>query len=266
VQIVGGKATCILSGLNPAESPISVSAHYIGDSNFNAGSTLSPLSETVNKANPAFAIASTLNPDITGGAVTFNATISAAAPGSTSGGTPTVAPTWTITGQHGATASCATTSTGTSGTNETATCSVASGQLLAASAPYIVKVSYPGDANYNTGSGTYQENVQRGTSTVKIAVSAPAAAGGTATFTATVKGTPSSLGTPTGNVTFSITDKFGNAVACAGGTNTVALSSGQATCTTGPLPHSKYFVFAGYSGDMNYYPNTSPTHTFRVPV
>jgi hypothetical protein len=144
---------------------------------------------------------------------------------------------------------------------------VASGQLLATSAPYIVKVSYPGDSNYNAGSGTYQENVQKGNSKVKLMVSPPSAAGGTATLTATVKGTPSSLGTPTGTVTFSITDKLGNSIACAGGTNTFALSStAQATCTTGALAHSKYTVFAAYSGSADYYPNTSITETFRVPV
>ena len=104
VVISAGKATCILSGLNPSESPLSVSASYAGDSDFTAGTAANPLSETINPANPAFSITSSQNPAITGGAVTFNATISAAAPGSTSGATPTGTPTWTITGQGGASA------------------------------------------------------------------------------------------------------------------------------------------------------------------
>jgi hypothetical protein len=265
VVIASGNATCILSGLNPSQSPLSVSASYIGDSNFNAGTTSSPLVETINKANPAISITSTQNPVVTGGAVSFTATISAASPGSSSGATPSVPPTWTITGTHGATVSCASTSTGTSGTDETATCNVASGQLVYATTPYTVKVSYPGDANYNSGSKTYQENVTLGTSFVGLKVSPPAAAGGTASFTATVTGTPASLGTPTGTVRFVITDKLGNQISCAGGTNTLPLSSsGQATCTTGPLSHSRYFVYATYSGSSVYFPNTSKTKEFRV--
>ncbi len=270
VVSAAGKATCILSGLNPSQSPLSVSASYSGDSNFNAAATSSPFVETINLANPSVSISATQNPVFTGAAVNFDATISAAAPGSTSGATPTGTPTWTITGAHNTSVSCTSTSTGTNGTNETATCSVAAGQLVYANNPYIVKVSYPGDANYNAGSGSYQENVTLGTSKVKIAVSPPAAAGGTATITATVKGikgTPSSLGTPTGNVTFVITDKLGNQVDCAGGSNTATLSSSaQATCTTGALSHSKYSVYATYSGSADYYPNTSATAEFRVPV
>ena len=267
VVISSGKATCILSGLNPSQSPLSVSASYAGDSNFTAGTAASPLSETINPANPAFSITSSQNPAITGGAVTFNATISAAAPGSTSGATPTGTPTWTITGQGGASATCASTSMGTHGSNETASCGVAAGQLVASASPYIAKVTYPGDANFNAGSGTYQENVQLGTSSVKLHVSAPTSNGGTATLSATVKGTPSSLGTPTGTLTFVITDKHGNAVSCSGGTNTFTLSSGTATCTTGALRHagSEYSVYATYHGSSVYYPNTSKTKTITVP-
>ncbi len=267
VVIASGAATCILTGLPAAESTLSVSATYGGDSNFNAGLAASPLVETIDPANAAIAVASTQNPVVTGGAVSFKATISAAAPGSTSAATPTGTPTWSITGAHGVSVSCTTTSTGTSGTNETATCAVAAGQLVFSGSPYVVKVSYPGDANFNAGSASFQENVTLGTSAVKVHIVRPTSDGGTAVLTATVSGTPTSLGTPTGTLNFVITDKFGNAVSCAGGTNSFTLSSGTATCTTGALSHadSKYVAFATYAGSASYFPNTSKTHMIKVP-
>ncbi len=212
VVIASAKATCILSGLNPSQSQLSVSANYHGDTNFDAGTAATPLVETIHAANPAFAITSSANPVVTGDAVTLNATISAAAPGSTSGATPTGTPTWAITGHGGVTVNCTSTSTGTSGTNETATCAVAAGQLVFSGTPYVVKVSYPGDANFNAGVGTFQENVTLGTSAVAVHIVRPTSNGGTATITATVSGQPASLGTPTGTLNFVITDKSGNAV------------------------------------------------------
>ena len=246
-----------------------MSANYPGDTNFNAGTAATPLVETIHAANPAFAITSSANPVVTGDAVTLNATISAAAPGSTSGATPTGTPTWAITGHGGVTVSCtSTTSTGTSGTNETATCAVAAGQLVFSGSPYVVKVSYPGDANFNAGSASFQENVTLGTSAVKVHIVRPTSDGGTATITATVSGQPASLGTPTGTLNFVITDKFGDAVSCAGGTNSFALSSGTATCATGALSHadSKYVAFATYAGSASYFPNTSKTKMIKVPA
>ncbi len=266
VVVASAKATCILSGLNPSQSQLSVSATYHGDSDFNAGAAATPLVETINAANPAFTITSSANPVVTGAAVTFNATISAAAPGSTSGATPTGTPTWSITGHGGVNVSCTSTSTGTSGTNETATCAVAAGQLVFSGTPYVVKVTYPGDANFNAGTGTFQENVTLGTSAVTTHIVRPTSNGGTATITATVSGTPASLGTPTGTLKFVITDKSGNAVSCAGGTNTFTLSAGMATCTTGALSHtgSIYHVFATYAGSSSYFPNTSKTKMIKV--
>ena len=143
--------------------------------------------------------------------MTFNATISAAAPGSTSGATPTGTPTWTITGQGGASATCASTSTGTHGSNETASCGVAAGQLVASGSPYIAKVTYPGDANFNAGSGTYQENVQLGTSSVKVHIGAPATQRRHGHAQCHGEGDPDIARDPDGDVAFVITDKHGNA-------------------------------------------------------
>src|SRR5439155_26027386 len=63
----------------------SITAEYGGDANFN-GSTSSTLAQTVNKANSATALASSLNPSYFGDIVTFTATASAVSPGT---GTPT---------------------------------------------------------------------------------------------------------------------------------------------------------------------------------
>src|SRR5207244_3822109 len=78
-----GQVTFTTSSLSVGSHTISVV--YSGDANFNT-STSPNLTQTVNKANTATAIASSANPSCSGQSTAFTATVSAVAPGS---GTPT---------------------------------------------------------------------------------------------------------------------------------------------------------------------------------
>jgi streptogramin lyase len=83
VSLSDGFAKLTISSL--AVGAHSVTVSYSGDSNFIA-STSAALTQTVNKSSTSTTVTSSLNPSVSGQAVTFTATISAVAPGA---GTPT---------------------------------------------------------------------------------------------------------------------------------------------------------------------------------
>src|SRR5207244_4331886 len=78
----GGTATFTTSGLTAGTH--SITAIYGGDANF-AGSTSPALMQTVNKVASSTSVASSNNPSIIGTAVTFTATVMAAATGTPTG-------------------------------------------------------------------------------------------------------------------------------------------------------------------------------------
>ena len=88
-----GSATFTTNGLSVASH--SITAVYAGDGSFNTN-TSGIVTQTVNKASSATALASSANPSVFGQSVTFTATVSAVSPGS---GTPT----GTVTFKDGAT-------------------------------------------------------------------------------------------------------------------------------------------------------------------
>ena len=57
---------------------------------------------------------------------------------------------------------------------------------------------------------------------------------------------------PTGSVTFSVSGVAGVTASCGGGSATVPVSDGSATCALGSLPAGTYDFGASYSGDSNY--------------
>jgi len=97
-------------------------------------------------------------------------------------------------------------------------------------------------------------------------VSAPTSSGSSGSFTATVNGVPHSAGTPTGTVTFTVAGLAGP-VQCDGGSDTLAMSSGTATCTISSAlvaSGSPYSVQAAYSGDGNFNPSASTSKSLKV--
>ena len=112
-----------LSGLNAtcqvtysAIGSHTITAQYLGDTNYNASASSASITQVVNQASTTTGLASSANPSVAGQQVTYTATVSVTAPGS---GTPT----GSVTFKDGAsTISCATGSVTFNGT--TATCKV----------------------------------------------------------------------------------------------------------------------------------------------
>jgi hypothetical protein len=110
-----------------------ITALYSGDPTFTT-STSAAVSQTVNRAATAAAVASSLSPARVGQAVTFTATVTAAAPGS---GTPT----GTVTFMDGSTV------IGTATLNAQGQATLTISTLAAGS--HAITASYGGDANFN---------------------------------------------------------------------------------------------------------------------
>ena len=165
-----------------------------------------------------------------GQSVTFSATVN-----STSPGTPSGSVTFTV----GATTLCV------------ATLSSAAGSCSAANAPVgsdTVTATYSGDTSFSGSSGTTPLTVSKAsTSTTVTAAPGSVASGQTVTYSATVSDTtPSSTGTPTGNVQFTI----GSTMLCAG-----ILANGHTSCNASNAPVGSDSVTGTYSSDSSF--NTS---------
>jgi len=264
VALGGGEATCtISSGLTLAQTPTTVHATYSGESGVFSGSTATELTQTVDKSPSMVTISAKANPTITSKAASFSAVVAAASPGA---GHPTGTVTWTITSASGTVIPCASSNDNVNATSGKTTCSVATQELFAASGPYTVSVAYSGGTNFLASTGTFTQDVSKTGSKVALTVTPPSASGSPGSVIATVTGSPASAGVPTGTVTFAITGSSGT-VSC-DASNTVALSSGHATCTVSSalvLSGSPYRVTATYNGDGNFTTATSAAKMIRVP-
>jgi hypothetical protein len=168
-----------------------LAASFAGAAGF-SGSIAVDVTETVNRAATTVALRSSVNPAVTGQAVTFTATVAAVAPGA---GTPT----GTVTFQDGAVV-LGTAAVGAGGTATFKT-------SFAAKGGHVITAVYNGDANFVARSQaalTEQVNAPttpKATTTTLSASPNPVIVGQMVTFTATVRD-PSGTGTPTGTVTF----------------------------------------------------------------
>jgi autotransporter-associated beta strand protein len=219
----------------------SVTAYYLGDSDFALGS--GSINESVNKAVSDTALESSAAPSVYGQTVTLTANVSTVAPGD---GIPTGSVTF-FDGQ---------TALGTV---------VLSGGIAALDVTglsiggHSITATYTGDGDFDPGSAAAITQVvsQAATSTIVVASQNPSVFGQSVTFTATVAASASASGTPTGTVTF-----FDGVTQLGTGT----LSGGVATFTTDQLgstdsPHS---VTAAYSGDANFSNSSSASITQSV--
>ena len=167
-----------------------LTASFAGTGGF-AGSTSAAAAVTVNRAATTVALASSVNPAVTGQAVTFTATVAAVAPGA---GTPT----GTVTFKDGNVV-LGTVAVGAGGTATFTT-------SFAAAGGHAITAVYSGDPNFVGSSQALTEQVNapttpKATTTALLASANPARVGQAVTFTATVRD-PSGTGTPTGTVTF----------------------------------------------------------------
>jgi hypothetical protein len=224
----GGQATLTTSMLGAG--PHSITATYSGDSGFNP-STSSALAQTVNQANTALALASSVNPSAYSQSVTFTATITPQFGGVATG---------TVTFKDGATV------IGSAAVSSNAASFTTNALALGS---HSVIAFYSGDSNFTgSTSGPVSQVVnQAGTTTVVASSLNPAYLNQSITFTATVTGLYG--GSATGSVTF----KVGNTTL---GTATLN-SSGQASLTTSFSTAGPRSITAIYVGDVNYHGSTS---------
>jgi len=242
-QNLNGGTTVTFTPPTLAAGPHTVLATYNGGGGF-AGSSAG-LTETVKQDGTNTSLSETPSPSATfGQAVTFTASVTAAAPGS---GTPTGTATFTIDGVQ---------------TPETLTNGVATFSASSLNAvTHTVSVAYGGDTNFsasNSGAAANYVVNKSGTTTTLNATPSSPAFGQTVTFTATVAASGSGSGTPTGSVTF-VLDNISSQ------TTTVSLnSSGQATVSYAALTAGNHSVTATYVPGANFL--TSPSATASVTV
>ncbi len=219
-----GTVTVITSTLPVGTDPITAS--YGGDSNNN--SATGTTNQTVSKATPVVLLNSSPNPSQTGQPVTFTATLPSGATG-------------TVTFTSGST---------TLGTSPLAggTASVMTSTLPIGSNP--ITATYSGDGNYNSATGTLNQNVSKNITTVTLTSSVnPSNLNQSVTFMATV---PTAA---TGTVTF------------LDGSTTLGIgtvNSGVATFMTSTLTGGTHTITANYVGDINYSPAISAPLTQTV--
>ncbi|SEB76917.1 Ig-like domain-containing protein [Streptomyces melanosporofaciens] len=231
----GGTASVTASGLSGGTHI--VTATYNGEANFTASTGTT--AALVIPASTTTTVTSAPDPSTLGQSVTFTATVTPVAPGA---GTPAGTVTFIIGGSGGGTftqplsGGMATLSLGTLGVGT-----------------HAVVVIYSGSTDFlpSTGIDTHTVNPGPAATTTTLTSSVnPSVFGQPVTYTATVTPNPPATGTPTGTVTFTITDPDGI-------TSTQPLVGGTATFTTSGPGTGSHTVTATYNGDTNFAPSTS---------
>ena len=169
-----------------------------------------------------------------GGSFIFTATVTG------SGLTPTGTATWSVTDPNGDPVSCPDSTLDGSGQ---ATCTVSN----AIAGTYPATVTYGGDSNYGSSSGSdTTAEVGKASSTTSVSFSGSATVGSPETVTAAVSPTDNG-----GTVSFSVT-LGGNPVALPAPCTGAGLSLGEATCTFTPTLAGIHTFIASYWGDSSY--------------
>ena len=237
---LNGAGVATLATTNLALGTQNVTAEYAGDARF-AGSSSSAFSQRVNAAATVTALASSGSPTVVGAAVTFTATVLAAAPGS---GTPA----GTVTFRNGA------------ATLGTANLVNGRAVLTVSNLPFGrhgLTAVYNGEARFTASTSTVFTQTILYPSRVLLSVPSTSVFGQTITIAASVNPLPPGVGRPMGTVTF----RNGATVL---GTVTVNPINGFAPLDTSALPLGAHNLTATYSGDANYVSSSSPTLPHRV--
>ena len=238
VALVSGTATSTaISSL--AVGDHTVTANYLGDGNFNVSNGSLP-TQTVGRATPAVAVASTQDPSVWGQSVSFTATVTGP------GGTPTGTVQFTVDGVNFGDPVALVAGSATSDAT-----------TLLEVGNRVVRAVYSGDGSYEPATGLLgtladSQTVNKANTTTTVVTSGtPSDYNSGVIFTATVAAVAPGAGTPTGTVTF----KDG---ATTLGTGTLN-GSGQATYTTTALSGGVHNINAEYGGDTHF--NTSAGNT-----
>ncbi len=210
----------------------SLTASFFGVSGF-AASTSAAVTVTVSRAATTLTLGSSVNPAVTGQAVTFTARVAAVAPGAGR-------PTGTVTFKDGSVI-LGTVAVGTGGTATFTT-------SFAATGGHAITAVYSGDPIFVGSSQALTEQVnaaptRKATTLALFASANPVVVGQAVTFTATVRD-PTGTGTPTGTVTFFV----GNTVVA----RVTLDANGQARIRGFFSVAGLFTIRAVYSGDANF--------------
>jgi hypothetical protein len=233
--ILNGSGQASLTASFSTTGVRSITVIYAGDVNYKGSSSV-VLVEMVNKSPTTTILGSSQNPSLVGQPVIFTATVSA-----TYGSVPN--------GDKVIFKDGSTVLTTVALSGGTATYSTSS--LIAGT--HTINASYQGDSSFNTSTTTFNQVVNKYSSSTAVTSSLnPSSYGQAVTFTATVSG---GAGTPTGTVTFK---NSGSPL----GTST--LSAGTASLTTSALNVGTRSITTVYSGDSTYLGDTSPALNQQV--
>jgi large repetitive protein len=245
--VAGGNSISLSSGSLAANSQCIFGLDVLGSttgvktnttsvitSNEGGNGAAATASVTVTTIPTGVETSSSVNPSHFGQPVTFGFTVS-----STIG---TGTPTGTVTlSDGGATPIGSATLTPGPGAGQ------AQGTLTTSALPVgnlTITVTYGGDANFSSHSGSFPFTVLIGVTNTRVTSSQnPSTSGQPVTFTATVSPVAPATGTPSGTVTFL---DGGNSI----GTGT--LSGGIATITTSALAVGAHTITTSYSGDPGF--------------
>ena len=251
----GGLASCAVSGgLLASLAPYAVSASYTDTVDSNYLASTGSRSQAVNAGGTTTAVTSSSNPSTTGQAVSFVATVNITSPavGSLAGGV-------TFAG-----VTCDGGSNTIPVSGGIAQCDV-SGGLTAVGSPYSVTGTYGGDPNFRTSTSPKVKQVTSpAAATVTLSTTPDLCTGDVCssspgvpvsfTGTANSTGTDGGTGVPNGPLVFKVVAAgTKNYQSCAGGSNTIALVGGSATCSlSSGLPASVYYIVTATLADPNY--------------
>jgi hypothetical protein len=249
--LTGSSASCTVT--YDAVGSHTITAEYLGDTNFLASAVSDPITQVVGQASTSTATTTDLSDYVTGQSIVVSASVSPAWTGS---GTPTG------------------TVVVTDGVNPAITCSIdlasATSCTIVEHTPgtYTLTGTYSGDANFLGSSasaapvtvGTGGSTTGGSTTVVSDNASSPTT-GDSFTFTVTVSATTPGSGTPAGTVTWTVTDPQGNPVTCPDTT----LASGVATCAITNALAGNYSARAQFSDTDGIFSNSgSNTDTVTV--
>ncbi|MFY9224977.1 MAG: Ig-like domain repeat protein, partial [Blastocatellia bacterium] len=238
VSLISGQAQLSISNLSVATH--SITAMYLGDSNFNA-STSTAINQVVNKANTSSVVTSSLNPSNFNQLVTFTATVRADTPA------PGL-PTGIVQFKDGANNLGNPVSLDGKGKAQLSTSILTGGS-------HSITVVYNGDTSFNASTSViFTQTVNPIASTTTLTVTPTTSVFGQAvSLSATVTGVG---GTPTGTI------QFKDGVTNLG--SPVTLASGSASVQVSTLTTGSHSLTAVYSGDNNFNPSTSAAITQTV--
>jgi YVTN family beta-propeller protein len=212
-----------------------VFATFLGDANYTYTAS-NVITQTVNKATPSIALASSGPNSTYGGSVTLTATMTGVS------GTGVLGPSGPVAFTSNGDSVGSATITGTAAT-------LITGALQAGSD--TVKAIYSGDANYVAiNPVSISQTVAKATPTLVLtSVGTPVYGGASVTFTATLTGaTGTGVSAPTGAVNFTSSEEPAASITFASPT----IVGTTATVTTGSLLAGNETITAIYSGDVNY--------------